>query len=201
MHALVVLRAVTWLSCTAVVVCAACLLADVMLRVCLRPGRLVTASVAVSDVGVIGIVEGGSVVFRLSASLLPLKMLLSRAAAAISGTSVDVDSGVLDIAGIGEGVVSSGGVVGDGDGVTARSKSLPLLLSNTAAAASFQVGIGLGSIDVGAAGAGVSGSGVTVVEVDIAGDDGGEALLTAAAENCNGSFLPCRNPNFLSHSL
>ena len=180
-----------------------------MLRVCLRPGRLVTTSVAVSDVGVgagravggcdtattgvISIVEGGSVVVRLST----LKILLSRAAAAISGTSVDVDNGVLAITGVG-GVVSNGGVVGDGGGVAARSKSL---LSNTTAAASFQVGIGLGSIDVGAAGAGVSGSGVTVVEVDIAGDDGGEALLTAAAENCNGGFLPCRNPNVLSHSL
>ena len=81
---------------------------------------------------------------------LLLKILLSRAAAAISGTSVDVDNDVLAIAGVG-GVVSNGGVVGDGGGVATRSKSLPLLLSNTTAAASFQVGIGLGSISVGAA--------------------------------------------------
>ena len=169
-----------------------------MLLVCLRPWRLTTASVAglgvrtgarraggggITTSGVVDTVEGGGVVDtvgdggvvgRLSASLL-LKMLLSRAAAAIIGIS-----GLESVSGWRAGVrcvargnddVTNDGVgciVSGSGGVLSRSESL--LLSNTAATASSHVGIGLGR--VGAVCFGASGDRVTVVIVSSGdGDD------------------------------
>ena len=99
---------------------------------------------AVEGGEVVDIVGGGGVADRLSASLA-LNMLLSRAAAAISGISelesVDVwRTGVFCVAcGSDDCTVDGvGGTFSGSGGVPSRSESL--LLSNTAAAASSHFG-------------------------------------------------------------